>query len=107
LPRRAGEEVVFCLGVRAKGWRIRYEPRAVVGHQIPRSRATWPSMLRRVYAAGRESVYGPQRLEPLPRRLTAPDRLFLATIAPVFFAGRMAEQARDRGQPSLSSQARA
>jgi hypothetical protein len=30
-----------------------------------------------------------QRLEPLPRRLRTPDRLFLAAGAPPYLAGRM------------------
>jgi len=106
--RRPSDEVMLCLAAHAAGWRIRYEPRAVVGHHIqaPQSAsaafrpgrasppgapaATWRGMMRRVYAAGRESVYGPQHLEPLPRRLSFDDRLFRAMIAPAFVTGQLA-----------------
>jgi mycofactocin glycosyltransferase len=87
--RLGGEEVALCAMVRRQGWRVRYEPGAVVGHQLPRARARWIAMLRRVFLAGRESAMWNERLEPLPRSLTPADRLFLALIAPTYVAGRV------------------
>jgi GT2 family glycosyltransferase len=86
----AGEEVVLALAAARAGWRCWYAADAVVRHQIPRSRASWPWMLRRAFDAGRESRRpSGDGLEPLPRRLGARDRLFRALVAPAFLAGRV------------------
>lgn len=83
----AGEEVELCERAHADGWRVRYEPSAVVFHTIRPGRATWRSMLRRAFNAGREGRRLGRRLEPLPRRPHLADRLFQAVIAPAFLAG--------------------
>jgi GT2 family glycosyltransferase len=85
--RLGGEEVDLCERVRAAGWHVLYEPEAVVLHDINPERATWGSMLRRAYAAGREGRRLGRRLEPLPRELTLADRAFQAATAPAFLAG--------------------
>lgn len=94
LGRRPGsllsfEEVDFCLAVRARGWRIAYEPRALVHHHVRPERTRWAWMLRRAHVAGQESRLTERRLEPLPRDRSPRDYLFLATIAPAFLAGRV------------------
>ena len=85
----AGEEVELCERARADGWRVRYEPAAVVFHTIRPGRATWRSMLRRAFNAGREGRRLGRRLDPLPRTPGPADRLFQAAIAPAFFAGML------------------
>ncbi len=86
----AGEEVELCERAREQGWRVRYEPSAVVFHTIRPGRATWRSMLRRAFHAGQEGRRLGRRLEPLPRRVGPADRLFQAAIAPAFAAGMLA-----------------
>ena len=83
----AGEEVELCERARADGWRVRYEPSAVVFHTIKPGRATWSSMFRRAFHAGQEARRNEGRLEPLPRSATAADRVFQAVITPAFAAG--------------------
>lgn len=87
----AGEEVELCERARAEGWRVRYEPSAVVFHTIRPGRATWRSMLRRAFNAGREGRRLGRRLDPLPRQPRLSDRLFQAAIAPAFVAGMLRE----------------
>jgi GT2 family glycosyltransferase len=82
-----GEEPELCEQALRDGWRVRYEPSAVVSHVIPASRATWPSMFRRAFHAGQEARRLDRRQDPLPRRPTGRDRLFQAAIAPAFAAG--------------------
>jgi glycosyltransferase involved in cell wall biosynthesis len=84
-----GEEVQLCEAVRRAGWRVRYEPAAVVRHHLRPERASWRWMLRRARASGREARRAGARLEPLPRRLGARDYAFLAAIAPAYFAGKL------------------
>jgi GT2 family glycosyltransferase len=94
LGRRPGwplamEENALCDEVRAAGARVVYEPRAVVRHHIPRSRATWRWMWRRAYTAGRETRMA-GRGDPLPgRRLGLRDRTFQAAVALPFAVGAM------------------
>jgi GT2 family glycosyltransferase len=82
-----GEEVAMCERALEDGWRVVYEPSAVVWHVIRPGRATWGAMLRRAYNAGREARRLERRHPPLPREPTARDRLFQALIAPAFAAG--------------------
>jgi hypothetical protein len=84
-----GEEVHLCEAVRAAGWTVRYEPRAVVTHHLRPERANWRWMLRRARVAGREARIAGRRVEPLPRRLGASDYAFLAVVAPAYFAGKL------------------
>jgi GT2 family glycosyltransferase len=84
-----GEEVDICLRVKAAGWRISYEPGAVVDHHVRPERATWSWMLRRMFLAGQESARWPERLERIPHRRSLRDFLFLAAVSPWFFAGRL------------------
>ena len=84
-----GEEVALCDEVRAAGWDVVYEPAALVHHHVRPGRDSWRWMLRRAFVAGREAAHLRRRLEPLPRRSTARDRLFLAAVAPAFVAGRV------------------
>ncbi|MFL5820776.1 MAG: glycosyltransferase family 2 protein [Solirubrobacteraceae bacterium] len=90
--RRAGllawEEVQLSLDVRAAGGRIRYEPGATVRHHVRPDRLSWRWMLRRAYAAGRETRRSPERLASFPRPLTRRDRAFQLFTAPLFLAGR-------------------
>jgi mycofactocin glycosyltransferase len=85
--RLAGEEVELCERARADGWRVRYEPSAIVFHTIKPGRATWRSMLRRAFHAGQEGRRLGRRLDPLPRRMRMRDRIFQAAITPAFAAG--------------------
>jgi GT2 family glycosyltransferase len=85
--RLGGEEVDLCERVRDAGWKVVYEPRAVVLHDIKPERATWRSMLKRAHSAGREGRRLGRRLDPLPRELTFADRMFQVAIAPAFLAG--------------------
>jgi len=87
--RLAGEEVALCERARDDGWRIRYEPGAVVFHTIRPGRATWRSMFRRAFQAGQEARRLQGRLEALPRKPGPADRLFQALIAPAFVAGML------------------
>jgi glycosyltransferase involved in cell wall biosynthesis len=87
--RIGGEEVELCERARRDGWRVRYEPGAVVFHTIRPGRATWRSMLRRAFNAGQEGRRNGRRLEPLPRQTGLGDRLFQAAIAPAFLAGTL------------------
>jgi hypothetical protein len=86
-----GEEVHLCEAVRAAGWTVRYEPSAVVRHQVRPERASWRWMLRRAQVAGREARRAGGRPQPLPRRLGVRDYAFLAVIAPAYLAGRLLE----------------
>lgn len=93
LGRRPGvavahEEVRVALAARRAGWRCWYAGDAVVRHAIPRSRATWRSLLARAYVAGQETRLEREPLDPLPRRMTAADHAFRAIVAPAFLAGR-------------------
>lgn len=85
----AGEEVDLCLRIKAAGWRISYEPGAVVEHHVRPERATWSWMLRRMFVAGQESARWSGRLEDLPRRQTLRDLVFLGLVSPWFLAGRL------------------
>ncbi|KKL17430.1 hypothetical protein LCGC14_2485670, partial [marine sediment metagenome] len=81
------EEVHYCLAVRRAGWRLRYEPAAVIRHHVRPHRARWAWMRTRAFVAGQESrIVG--HLEPLPRTMGPRDLLFRALIAPWFIAGR-------------------
>jgi GT2 family glycosyltransferase len=82
-----GEEPELCRRALADGWRVMYQPAAVVSHIIRPERATWRSMLKRAYNAGREARRLEHRHPPLPRSPTPRDRLFQAAIAPAFAAG--------------------
>ena len=83
----AMEENQLCDDARELGWRVMYEPAAVVRHWIPASRATMRWMWGRAHTAGRETRSG-GRYEPLPRPPLGPrDRLFQALVAAPFFAG--------------------
>lgn len=82
-----GEEPALCERALRDGWRVRYEPAAVVSHVIEPGRATWRSMFRRAFHAGQEARRLSGRQDPLPRRRTPRDRLFQAAIAPAFAAG--------------------
>lgn len=84
----AHEEVRLALHAREAGWRCWYAGGAVVHHHLPADRFTWRAMLRRAYVAGQEAHLEAERLEPLPRRMTAADHLFRAVIAPAFLLGR-------------------
>jgi glycosyltransferase involved in cell wall biosynthesis len=94
--RLAGEEVELCERARADGWRVRYEPSAVVFHTIRPGRATWRSMFRRAFNAGQEGRRNGRRFEPLPRQTNLGDRVFQAAIAPAFLAGAL----RGPGKPA-------
>jgi glycosyltransferase involved in cell wall biosynthesis len=105
LGRRAGnllgaEEISMMVRLRAAGNRIVYEPRAAVDHHTAAERMKWRWMWRRVEAAGRESLLHRVRLEPMPRRVTARDHVFLAAVAPAYAVGslraRRALDGRDR-----------
>lgn len=85
----AAEEVDLCLAVRSAGWRVFYEPEAIVDHHVRQERLSWRWMLRRAFVAGRESRRIPDRLEPLPRPRTVRDTVFLAAISPWYLAGRL------------------
>ena len=85
----AAEEVDLCIAVRSSGWRVLYEPNAIVDHHVRSERHSWRWMLRRAFMAGRESRRIPDRLEPLPRPRTARDTVFLAAISPWYLAGRL------------------
>lgn len=94
LGRRPGrmlawEEVQLSLDVRAAGGRIRYEPGATVEHHVRSDRLSWRWMLHRIYAAGRETHWWPEQLDPFPRALTLRDRAFQLVTTPAFLAGRM------------------
>lgn len=82
-----GEEPELCEQALRDGWRVRYEPSAVVSHVIKPERATWRSMFRRAFHAGQEARRLERRQEPLPRQPTARDRVFQAVISPAFIAG--------------------
>jgi glycosyltransferase involved in cell wall biosynthesis len=84
-----GEEIALCNAVRAAGWTVRYEPAAIVLHNVRPERASWRWMFRRARVAGAEARKAKGRLEPLPRRGRAGDYAFLAAIAPAYFAGRL------------------
>jgi len=86
----AGEEVELCLAAQRAGWRVVYEPGAVVHHHIGPKRASWRWMWRRVFVAGQESRRLGRRLEPLPRRsLGLRDMIFMALVAPAFLYGQL------------------
>jgi mycofactocin glycosyltransferase len=87
--RVGGEEVELCERARADGWRVRYEPGALVYHTIRPGRATWRAMMRRAFHAGQEGRRLGRRLDPLPRPIRPADRLFQAAIAPAFVAGTL------------------
>ena len=89
-----GEEIALCEEVRAAGWDVVYEPAALVHHHVRPGRDRWRWMLRRAFVAGREAARLDRALEPLPRQLTARDRVFIAAIAPAFVAGRISERLR-------------
>jgi cellulose synthase/poly-beta-1,6-N-acetylglucosamine synthase-like glycosyltransferase len=92
----AGEEVLLCRQVRASGWRVVYEPRSVVEHDIPAARAGWRWMWRRAYAAGQEDALWESAGDfPVPRFGPA-DHAFRAAMAPPFFAGRLRARLRGR-----------
>jgi hypothetical protein len=82
-----GEEVELCERAVREGWRVMYEPAAVVSHIIRPGRATWRSMFRRAFHAGQEARRMERRHDPLPRRATPRDRLFQAAITPAYAAG--------------------
>jgi GT2 family glycosyltransferase len=113
LGRRSGElfgaeEIEMMLRVRAAGRRIVYVPGAAVDHRARAERLSWGWMWRRVHAAGREAAHQGVRLEPLPRRLSARDRLFQALVAPAFLSGRYLSGSRPATslRSDRSSQAR-
>jgi GT2 family glycosyltransferase len=85
----AGEEVDLSLRVKAAGWRISYEPSAVVDHHLRPERLNWSWMLNRMFIAGQESALWSGRLESISRERTWRDPLFLAVVAPWFLAGRL------------------
>ena len=94
LGRRAGhllgaEEIAMMVRLRTAGKRIVYEPRAAVDHHTTADRMRWRWMWRRVEAAGQESLLNGVRLEPMPRRVTARDHVFLAAVAPAYAVGRL------------------
>lgn len=84
----AHEEVRLADQVRAAGWTLRYQPRAVVRHHVREQRLTWEWMRARIHAAGREThlAHDDERLE---LELGPRDRMFQAAIAPWFFAGKL------------------
>ena len=82
------EEIAMMVRVRGEGHRIVYDPLAAVDHLTRSERMSWRWMWRRVHAAGREAAIHSSRLEPLPRRTAASDRLFMAVAAPAFLHGR-------------------
>ncbi len=93
LGRREGEllgaeEIQMMVRVVAEGRRIVYTPGAAVDHRTTSDRMRWRWMWRRVEAAGRESALTEHRLEPIPRPVSAGDRLFQAAVAPAFVLGR-------------------
>jgi GT2 family glycosyltransferase len=81
------EEIDMMRRVVAAGWRIVYEPGAIVDHRTASARMSWRWMWRRAYAAGQEARAHGERLAPLPRRLGLADRLFQAVIAPAYVVG--------------------
>jgi hypothetical protein len=87
-PLRGGEEVELAEAVRAAGWTVRYEPRAVVHHHVRPERASWRWMLRRARVAGQEARRYPG-LEPIRNSMAPRDYLFLAAIAPAYLVGRV------------------
>ncbi|HZO37443.1 MAG TPA: glycosyltransferase [Solirubrobacteraceae bacterium] len=93
----AGEENALCERAIADGWRVRYEPTALVEHTIKAARSTWPALIRRVFHAGQEGRRAGRRMEPLPRSFTMRDRLFLAAIAPAFLVGALVGPRSKRG----------
>ena len=82
------EEIRMMVRVVAEGRRIVYTPDAAVDHLTTGDRMNWRWMWRRVEAAGRESVLTDRRLEPIPRPVSARDRLFQAAVAPAYLLGR-------------------
>jgi GT2 family glycosyltransferase len=90
----AGEEVLLCQMARENGWRVVYEPRSIVEHDIPESRATWRWFFHRAYDAGQEhTLWGPT--ESFPRRkFGIADHAFRAAVAPFFLFGRLRARLR-------------
>jgi GT2 family glycosyltransferase len=92
----AGEEVLLCQQARERGWRVVYEPRSVVEHDIPATRAAWRWMWGRAYAAGQEdALWEPAGAFPRPPFGPA-DHVFRAAVAPPFIAGRLRARLRGR-----------
>ena len=90
----AGEEVLLCMKARERGWRVVYEPRSVVDHDIPASRASWRWMWGRAYAAGQEDALW-EGAGDFPRpRFGLADHAFRAAVAPSFIAGRLRARLR-------------
>jgi GT2 family glycosyltransferase len=85
----AGEEVLLCQRARELGWRVVYEPRSVVEHELPETRTSWRWFVARAYAAGQEhAMWGPT--PPLPaRHFAAADHAFRAIVAAPFMLGRL------------------
>lgn len=90
------EEIDMMLRMADAGLRITYTPGAGVDHHTSAERHSWRWFWRRVYAAGQEAGITERRLEPMPRRVRAADRAFLAAVAPAYLAGRW----RGRRQPA-------
>lgn len=96
----ASEEVLLCEQVRAAGWRVVYEPRSVVRHDIPAGRASWRWMWRRAWTAGQEAGIGWQAREGFPHPpLTLADHAFRLAVAPPFLAGRLSARLRPPRRP--------
>ena len=94
------EEIAMMVRLKEEGARIVYEPRAAVDHRTKAERMSWRWMWRRLEAAGWDSVLDGGRLEPLPRRLGLPDRLFLAAGATPYLAGHIRAQVARRPRAS-------
>jgi glycosyltransferase involved in cell wall biosynthesis len=85
----AAEEVLMCQNAREMGWRVVYEPRSVVEHDIPAARASWRWFVGRAYAAGQEhGMWGPSGDFP-ERNYRAADHAFRAIVAAPFMIGRV------------------
>jgi GT2 family glycosyltransferase len=90
----AGEEVLLCQQARRRGFRVVYEPRSVVEHEIPASRASWRWMWGRAYAAGQEHAMW-ESAGKFPRPPFRPaDHVFRAAVAAPFIAGRLRARLR-------------
>src|SRR4051794_22903608 len=77
----AGEEVLLSQQARERAFRVVYDPRSVVDHDIRGSRAPWRWMWPRAYAGGQEDALGESAGEfPRPPFTTA-DHAFRAAVA--------------------------
>ena len=82
-----GEETELCKDAQNKGYKVYYEPRAVISHYIPKKRTTALKILKKAYFDGFSRGMRRNKPNPVGSKYNIYDYIFLFFISIPYFLG--------------------